>query len=80
VHRRDQPDQPEKVITVKVADEYMIDPLHADAVFTQLKLSAFCTIDQEKPFVVVKHLGSRVPLNGGNCRITAKYDNLKDHV
>ena len=65
---------------MQVADENLIDPLHPYPVPSQLQLGTLGTIDQEKPLVMVQHLGSGASFDGWNCRIAAKYDNLKNHV
>ena len=68
------------MVTVQMTDENLIDALHPDPVPSQLQLGALGAIDQEKPLVMVQHLGSGISFDGRNCRIAAKYDNLKDHV
>jgi len=55
------------MVTVKVTDEDMVDPMNADSIFRQLELSTFAAINQDVMTLNGKVLTRREPAVGRKC-------------
>jgi len=67
MHGKNQSHQSEIVIAVKMADEYVVDPVEIYLMTHKPHLRSFATVDKEIAALYFHELGSRMPAIGGQC-------------